>query len=109
MLNIEDKINAGYASGFLFLNFIKIPKDNNVFIEEISNVFRTYKNVVSKDDNIKIKSKRLLNLLSMYDFIEKPNNKNYISALINCAECWISIIEEKDKKLEILLKEIEKN
>jgi hypothetical protein len=102
MLSIEDKIKKGYASGFLFLRFVKTPETKDL-ISSLDLVFKTYENAVNQSDSIGVKSNRLINLLSMYDFIDKADNPIALAAVRNTVEKWIYLLDNANSSTPQIL------
>lgn len=102
MIDINKKIKTGYASGFLFLRFVKLPEKEELE-SSLSLIFTTYYNSVDKNDTVNIKTNILINLLSMYDFIEKVDNQISFSAVKNTVSKWIFLIEKETNAIPYLL------
>lgn len=102
MVRIEEKVKTGYASGFLFLEFVKVPQKEELF-SSLELVFTTYHNSIYKNDSLNTKTKKLINLLSMYDFIDRVDNQISFAAVKNTVSKWITLLEKEDNSMESIL------
>lgn len=101
-MDIKEKIEKGYASGFLFLEFVKIPPKEELY-SSLDLVFETYYNSINTEDSINVKTKKLINLLSMYDFIDKVENQISFAAVKNTVAKWVYLIEKDDNSMQAIL------